>query len=432
MRRWTLLLAGAALWLFLAAVPALADGGPHVAANNSGTSTLTADSCAGCHRAHTAQGPMLINQPTEEALCLSCHGATGTGATTNVEDGVQYGMASSGLRDGTVVAGALRAGGFVNARIAASGPLTRVPYPRDSDRNTTGVQVVASFSEYVPVLANGQAVTSAHMHVGTSGFTAQNKAWGNGATSPTANAGPTVTLECATCHNPHGNGQYRILNTVPSPTAATGSTFSAASAAVQVPEVRTNPAGAGAAAIRNYTVKWGATLADVVASTYPNAASPDGDYWRLYQPYTGVPTWDGTSATITAATGSGDIAEFTGGANAGALVASSAWRSSISSWCATCHTRYHTAGVTGLAQTQDSGDAIFKYRHGTVNRECTQCHVSHGSNAAMTGTYSANYTYPDGTASASSRLLKVANRGTCQACHDPTGTILWNASPITH
>ena len=41
----------------------------------------------------------------------------------------------------------------------------------------------------------------------------------------------------------------------------------------------------------------------------------------------------------------------------------------------------------------------------------------------VTGTtYSQNYTYPNGTASPSSRLLKIDRRGTCQACHDPTGT----------
>ena len=41
----------------------------------------------------------------------------------------------------------------------------------------------------------------------------------------------------------------------------------------------------------------------------------------------------------------------------------------------------------------------------------------------MTGTFSASFPYPNGTTSASSRLLKVDNRGTCQACHDPTGTV---------
>ena len=45
---------------FASATPASADGGPHVATANSGLSTLAADSCAGCHRAHTARGEMLI------------------------------------------------------------------------------------------------------------------------------------------------------------------------------------------------------------------------------------------------------------------------------------------------------------------------------------------------------------------------------------
>ena len=59
MRRVALLFAGGALWLFLAAIPVLADGGPHVASINSGAGGITADSCAGCHRAHTAQGCLL-------------------------------------------------------------------------------------------------------------------------------------------------------------------------------------------------------------------------------------------------------------------------------------------------------------------------------------------------------------------------------------
>ena len=43
---------------------------------------------------------------------------------------------------------------------------------------------------------------------------------------------------------------------------------------------------------------------------------------------------------------------------------------------------------------------------------------------AVTGTlFSQNFPYPNGQVSASSRLLKVDNRGTCQMCHDPTETI---------
>jgi predicted CXXCH cytochrome family protein len=479
-RRWTLLLAGAALWLFLAAIPALADGGPHVAATNSGSSTLTADSCAGCHRAHTAQGPMLLAASSEEALCLSCHSTTGVGATANVEDGVQYAAANNGTGSGAV-AGALRGGGFVLARISSSTNITRKPYPRDSDSVAAGVQVVSSFSSEVKALGAGSAVTSAHLKVGTSGITEKGVAWGNGLAN--AGIGPVVTLGCASCHNPHGNGAYRILNPIPSPPVVSG-IFTKATQAIYVNEVRTNPTGTTAAEkTRNYTVQWGATLDDVLgAKAYDPAvvmaASPTlGDYWRLYQPYNVVPTWDGSATTLTTPANaySGDMPEFIPPVGTvTTLIARTAgqstrWRQQITAWCSTCHSRYNTqqagAGNTAVTTTNpadgtsanlpggfgngrpyasgtgsyntDSGDAIYKYRHGTQNRQCTICHVAHGSNAVMDGDFSKVYPYPGSTSgspniSPSSRLLKVDNRGTCQLCHDPTGTILWSSAPITH
>jgi hypothetical protein len=105
----------------------------------------------------------------------------------------------------------------------------------------------------------------------------------------------------------------------------------------------------------------------------------------------------------------------------------------IASWCITCHSRYASAGWA--VNTQDN---IFKYRHTSQNtqRNCVTCHVAHGSNAVMTGWNSTHAAYPNdegpggtyepfsATANASSRLLKIDNRGTCQACHDPTGTVV--------
>jgi cytochrome c553 len=77
-------------------------------------------------------------------------------------------------------------------------------------------------------------------------------------------------------------------------------------------------------------------------------------------------------------------------------------------------------------------EPIYKYQHQTTtNRACVTCHVSHGSNAAMPGDQSGVVTYPGDpsgsltTVGYNSRLLKVDNRGTCQMCHDPTGT--WTA-----
>ena len=137
-------------WLFLTVMPALADGGPHVAAANSGVSTLAADGCAGCHRAHTAQGEMLLVAADEEGLCLSCHGAAGAGATTDVEDGVQYALGAGGLRGGTE-AGALRSGGFVEARIDSTDS-QRISYPR-----LQGGGISTWFSSNVKALAVGPA-----------------------------------------------------------------------------------------------------------------------------------------------------------------------------------------------------------------------------------------------------------------------------------
>jgi predicted CXXCH cytochrome family protein len=395
-RRWTLLVAGAALWLFLAAVPALADGGPHVAANNSGASGgLTADSCAGCHRAHTAQGEFLLKSEGGPALCLTCHGTNGLGATTDVETGQQYTPAGASGTDRGVALGALRSGGFVQARIA-SGSAVRVAYLSGTDIRQNAK---------VPV-GTPQNVTSAHLPVVDGKVSiGTGVAWGNGPNSATAYAGPSVKMECTSCHNPHGNGNYRILKGVtvadlPDPAEAGTDTFVKAAA----PALVTDAALPSAGDARNYTViqtngGTGTLLASQVSAlTLPTTA---GDYFRRKVP------WNGTSGTANDAP-NGISATFT---------------TQISAWCLTCHSRYLSQGWA----TQEA-DAIYKYRHTATNtsRNCITCHVSHGSNAQMPGAESKDMEYPGGAVAPSgdSRLLKIDNRGTCQACHDPTGTIV--------
>ncbi|MFQ5382147.1 MAG: cytochrome c3 family protein, partial [Dehalococcoidia bacterium] len=95
---WTLvfvLIAGAAI-LATPVTPASADNGPH-----GGYSTTT-DACAACHRAHTATAPRLLTG-SAHLLCLTCH--DGTGADTDVVDGLDVGTPGQGLH----------AGGFTNA-----------------------------------------------------------------------------------------------------------------------------------------------------------------------------------------------------------------------------------------------------------------------------------------------------------------------------
>jgi predicted CXXCH cytochrome family protein len=485
-RRWTLLLAGAALWLFLAAIPALADGGPHVAATNSGVSSLTADGCAGCHRAHTATGPYLLNAAGDEALCLTCHGAAGPGATTDVMTGVQYApvSATDGTRTGTQL-GALRNGGFDQARI---GDPFRIA---GTVANSEG-----RYSVYGKVQVSNTTgdVTSAHLEMAANGLNQPGKAWGSGANG--TDAGPAVTISCGSCHNPHGNGQYRILNPIDG-TAVTGmnarwtaaiygvgggtyrtiashglligdtvtiagnsnsslngtalvvkavanTTFTVTSittgdgsggTVTRVGGVKVTDAANTANATRNYTViqtptGLGYTL---LASQAAAFSATSGDYLHYRVP------WDATSGSSNYDAPNGIPA---------ATTTVSGFGEQITAWCTACHTRYYArsqptdaSGGTGAAyNTARPGasdgtfsatkDSVFTYQHrtnGSSGRGCVTCHVSHGSNAVMNGTFSSTFTYPDGTASASSRLLKVDNRGTCQLCHDPTYTILAGA-----
>ena len=448
-RRLALVIACGAIWLILTAVPALADGGPHVLTQNNGSLGINADGCAGCHRAHTAQGPFLINAADEIALCATCHGTAVTGATTDVMSGIQYALAS---RSGGTQLGALRGGGFVEARIDSS----------DAYRYTAALAgevahpTVFGFYKKVGVLAAAEPVTSAHLGTADNGLSMPGIAWGNGAFSAAANPGPAVTLACGTCHNPHGNGQYRILNPLPDPVTGAIVAVSPFATATSV----TDAALPGPGDARNYTVIQYDTVdgdrlllaSEVAARAAAPATAADyapataGDYWHQVVPYnSGV----SDSANTNHDAPNGQPLTFNGQINA---------------WCAVCHSRYtqstqwpQAAGVpvpgtpvtgevagnlrtrvcvldgggactyptNGQPMVTGTGDGVFDFRHTTSrNRACTTCHVAHGSNATMAGAFSSTVTYPNGDPSSSSRLLKVDDRGTCQLCHDPTMTTL--------
>lgn len=177
---------------------AFADGGPH------GGYTPTTDACAGCHRAHTAPAANLLPDAAPN-LCFTCHGSTGNGADTNVVDGIflDRDIVTELPAEGVENRG-LKGGGFENALM-------------DTDVLTTTTAVLISS-------------TSNHIADGSLGT-----AWGNGTTG----SGPGVidfSLSCVSCHDPHGNGNYRILRTLP--------TDSGAGTAVTIPDE----------ADKNYTV----------------------------------------------------------------------------------------------------------------------------------------------------------------------------------
>ena len=293
---------------------ASADGGPHVIESGA-----TPDKCAACHRIHTGENEYLLKQAgTVEDFCYSCHGTAGAGSNLSVQNGTYYGTHDRTAPDSTV---GLRAGGFEQARINTSDP---------------GFETIG-------VLGTAQTVTSWHSSDGTIDGTV----WGNGALN--SGAGPSYALECTSCHDPHGNGNYRILRSVPQGSSGVGSP-------TPVPVAIADQADPKVYTTNNYF------------STGP---------------VNGI---------------------------------------QMSSWCATCHTRYLAGSIA------DSGDAIFKYRHrsnGSLGTTCIKCHAPHGTNAGASGTYSSTVGYPGGgsgtTSTAESRLLKMDNRGICIKCHTDYG-----------
>ena len=349
-------LAACAIALLAMVGVAGADGGPH------GGYTPTTDGCAGCHRAHTADAPSLLTVPVAQ-LCMSCHAAGTTGADTNVDLGIYMNRDSGGTL-GDVGVG-LKGGGFSEAIMDTSFAGSAAP----------------------------SGTTSAHTHDGTPGIL-----WGNGAVD--SGAGPAYNLECTDCHDPHGNGNYRILRAIP------------------------NESGGAGAVVNDVAADY--TVTDAAGQYF-------GEGYNLAGP-SNAPMTD----------------EY----------------QELSDWCTQCHTRYLAGSNSGHTPLDDGGapatvDSIFTYRHmaggdswadgsslcGTCHAngqpptlptttynpvywnhdvECMTCHVSHGTSAVMVttdGPYSGTVEWPDDptttvTGDARSSLLRVDNRGVCQACHN--------------
>ena len=362
---------GALLFIFGGAGPASADAGPHISTASGINASVTvanagAGRCASCHRTHTAKASMLLKQ-AQPALCYSCHGG-GAGANTDVQNGTSLG--------GTALK-ALRGGGFEYALIGADAASKTMAA-------TAASYGIPSINQNVPVGAS-EATTSKHSIDGVTSGTM----WGNGAISATANVGKAaVKLECGSCHDPHGNGNYRILKPVP-----TG----ADNGIVITPAVIANPTAVppvvGVAAVMGPLP---VAIPDAATKVYTTS-----NYWNVVDRT--VPMVKGGPAPLAAET-DGYIAN-------------------VGAWCTTCHTRYMAKAPD---YETDSGDAVFTYRHTSaradkagVNRpNCIQCHVSHGSNAAMTG-FSVGLNPGDTPAPVgASRLLRVDQRGTCVMCHN--------------
>ncbi len=394
--------------------PASANAGPHRYAF-----TLSTSACASCHRAHTAQGPNLLEASSIYALCTSCHGGS---VSTDVIHGVLQGATNT---DG-VTPRKLNGGGFVQQNGANV----------TSRHKVDGVSINGTpFSGNVTAFGsqNGDGVPASDMGVGVSGV-----------------------LECTSCHNPHGSTNYRILND------ASGSGRWIENdpdildfVSYQVLATRDDAPNYGF----DFTNQANCPLAVV---TYP-AGTPT--------PYGGG-TGPGSSCIQRFTSG---IAVSTGVSGTPTITVPDPTKG-MNAFCATCHKSYLTGSGSGHVNSlntpaatpgpgtpttvppyfypgaQDALDGngnIARYRHAieqvrdstfypkqplrfaaigidpnppsTIQYRamgCLTCHYAHGSSSAQTP---AAGTTPEGPAG-DSALLFLNNRGVCIACHQNVGS----------
>jgi predicted CXXCH cytochrome family protein len=307
-----------------------ADNGPHVAGHG-----VVADSCAACHRAHTGQAEELLTQ-AQTSLCYSCHGNGATGADTDVEDGQWTGGAG----------GALRAGGFSNSRIKAEDPVAN--------------QIAASTPE---------AVSSQH------GDDSPSVMWGNGTFG--SGIGGTLTLQCGSCHDPHGNGKYRILK--PKPGGQGTTDVSVAQATPTISYTTTNYLNV------SYVDQGEISEWCSQCHTRYEAASAGLS--------------DG-SETIFKYRHESDGAGATGGTG-------DPYNDGTAS-CVRCHAAHGTNAVTYLVPTDTPGPTVTP--GGPTVTPTPQGDAG----------FSAAVAWPGGTPASGEnrRLLKMDNRGICQKCHN--------------
>ncbi len=353
-----LIVCAAAFFLTIAITSiAKANGGPH------GDYTTTTDACAGCHRIHTGQTEYLLQANDEEALCLSCHGAGATGANTNVEDGLFAAINTSstvGMLSSTVNS-PLIAGGFVNYK--------------------------------------GSAVTSKH-NVGD-GITLT---WGYSGTVagtvPTRGVAKGLksgTLECSSCHNPHGSTNYRLLNT---------SYNSLGTTVTKVDE----------GSSKNYTKEhWAPDMGNACDTCHTAYHALRTGFTYGYSVNTRYdPTLGITTTTRFAVTGTG-AAPFSHATDRTTSKGPNLETIGFSKG----------DGITvalPLADKYYITETLF-VPTATANTRivCETCHLVHGSSAAMTGFAAGGPTgtgsIPGMTTSSDSALLRADNRGVCEACH---------------
>lgn len=410
------------LMLVLALIALVALAVPAVASANfaiHGNYITDDDACAGCHRAHTSiatvtwsdvaendHSALLVSSASQMwEFCYACHDASSQGADTNVQDGIYEGTLYG---DQFAI---LNGGGF------------------DSLDNS--------------------ATTSTHMYKGSSwgayggGFTGAGAVGADGqiAGADTGESVP-IKMDCASCHDPHGSANYRILKSYVNGNYVGGYQPSAN-------PVDPDPDGY----VSSVETGW-----------------PAGGF-RLHLPYAGYePNY--TTPMYAKGYNMDEAVEGDGVTGVNAV-------KGMSGWCAGCHSTYlkdvatitKSDGTTYAASASvynagDGGGLRLRHRHpinvelDTYNAadkssmiitdnvlplahgldeegaptndsgdwiECLTCHRAHGTASTMSGFASnagaASVVGTDGAPhnlfpASESALLRRDNRGVCEACHN--------------
>jgi hypothetical protein len=398
---------------------AFANAGVHGNYSMAGT-----DSCAGCHRAHTAPSPVTwddSNGVTHSALllgtytevsefCLTCHGNVAAGADTNVIGGVYESRLAGSAHSYGTPGDALISGPFgISAGLDASGNAFNIDF-------------------------GGRRVTSTHDYFGATW-----KVWGAGVYSRTATASwdaslppyvgagsQQVTLDCSSCHDVHGSSNYRLLKDkvfggvtvggygagdVPSPYVVS------AEVGFPVGGFRLHEDAIAGGYAPNYTE---ARYAKAPTSTvHPDHADPDRGMsgWCVgcHTFYMGNAE---TSATVyNAGDGFGTITRHRHPVN-----------TRLGGFAGPRPVVQDATNPLPLAHDSSEGFAVGStpVNSGDDWVDCLTCHYAHGSTSVMTGfanVQDSRNPAPDtgggGVAPTyDSALLRGNNRYVCQACHN--------------
>jgi hypothetical protein len=387
---------------------------------------MDTDACAGCHRAHTSissvtwadntpaantHSALLVSNATQiYEFCYACHDDSGQGADTNVQ---------SGIYDGSLYGthnAALNGGGFD----AVGGDLTK-PI-------TSTHMIAGSWGAY----GGGQS------SMGTVGATGD-------IIGQQVGAGNTIEMTCASCHDPHGSSNYRLLKDV-----VNGNTVGGYPDGVNpAPFVSSDETGypngtdgtivgwlkhdAGHAQMVGYTPNY---TTPMYAKPTTSAASPGAP-----DPLQGMSGWCAGCHSVYLETGTPHSFETSYNANDGwgfgsrhrhpiNISISVGYGGSAAGQTLTASLTpapniplplAHPAGHGSGVATNTSTDWI----------DCMTCHVAHGTSSVMTGwanvADATNLQPNSGTIvngsggvqpTGDSALLRLSQRGVCEVCHN--------------